>query len=1015
MRIFIIILAVFVTLLLATAIVIPIIFRDDIQHGIDKVLNDNLEAKIIFEPRKFGLTLFKNFPNPTASIESFGIVGINQFEGDTLISVNNLDLTIDIFSLFSDSYKIKSINLDKPKMNVIILKNGNSNYEIVSDFQEDTLNAVSESTADFKLLIDKWNVSNGTFSYSDETMDFQLVLEGISHTGSGNISLDKYDLVTISNIEKSSVLYEGIEYLNGQSLYANAALNIDLNDYKFTFKNNEFKINEFPFSINGYLAMPGEDIDLDISFSSTNSSIKNLYSLIPGTYTSGFEDIKTEGSMSFNGFVKGKYSESSMPSYNMSLKVSDGMIEYPDLSLPIENINIDMMVESKDGIMDNTRIEVNQFYLNAGSNPIEGSLLIRNLRDFNINAVIDARLNLSELASIFPIDGYDMRGMVLIDAKADGIYDSLQNIIPTISASVILKDGYIKSKEFQKPLDKMTFNAAINSPSGAMKDFKLSIDGFSMKMENENISGSLQFSNLVDYTWDLALKGNLDLEVISRIYQIEGTNYSGLLSVDVSTKGKYSDVKAERYNNFPTTGHVKLSDFEYTSAELPRRFKVSGSSLLINPEQMTIESFDGALGKSDLLINGSIRNYLDYIFTDKAQLQGKLSLKSKNLDLNEWMSTEKNNVDVDSGSTTLEIIKIPENVDIQFQSLIDNIYYDNLHLQSAEGLLTIRDGILDLNNLSFKLLNGFVVMNGTYDTRYQDDIVFNYQLNIKSLSIPDAFRSFTTVQAFAPMAGLMNGDFSTNFRIGGLLNEDMSPVYESLNGSGLIQIGEAQLKESKLVSGIAGFMKSDFKSNQLALKDVIVKTSLENGRAYASPFDVEIGGQKANISGSIGADGTLDYYLSTEVEAGVIGQQVNQLMASLQGKDVSTVNSKIKLNFNVGGTYENPKIMLAGTTSASGKVTTIQEQAKEEVKQKATYMLDSTQQMVEQQAKDEADKLIDKGEEQLQQQLDTLKKELTKDLEKEAGKALGSELDSTTNELKKTLQNLFRKKDKDKN
>ncbi|MCK5206512.1 MAG: AsmA-like C-terminal region-containing protein, partial [Cyclobacteriaceae bacterium] len=424
-------------------------------------------------------------------------------------------------------------------------------------------------------------------------------------------------------------------------------------------------------------------------------------------------------------------------------------------------------------------------------------------------------------------------------------------------------------------------------------------------------------------------------------------------------------------------------------------------------------SFNGKIGRSDLKLDGSITNYIDYIFKENALLKGKMNLNSNVLDINEWMTDESDTEETGEGDTTeMEVVVIPRNIDFEFNSSIKNIYYDNLNLQNARGLLTVRGGVLDMSNLSFNLLGGSIVMNGTYDTRQPEKPMFDYNLKIKSLSIPQAFTSFSTVQTFAPMAKYMNGEFSTNFDIRGLLNNDLSPVYESLNGKGLIQIAEAHMKESKLVSGIAGFMKTDATSSQLKLKDVIMKTSLKNGRAYVDPFDVNLAGQTANLSGSIGADGSLDYRVSTEVEAGVVGQQVNQLLAGLRGQDASAVSSKIKLNFTVGGTYENPKIVLAGTTTEDGTTTTVTEQMNQEVKQEVDKQVEEVKKEAEEQIMDETEKLMEKGEEQLQEHVDTLKKKITENLKDDAGEILGEELDSTANELKKSLQNLFKKKKK---
>jgi hypothetical protein len=207
-------------------------------------------------------------------------------------------------------------------------------------------------------------------------------------------------------------------------------------------------------------------------------------------------------------------------------------------------------------------------------------------------------------------------------------------------------------------------------------------------------------------------------------------------------------------------------------------------------------------------------------------------------------------------------------------------------------------------------------------------------------------------------------------------------------------------------------MKQDAKSSQLSIKDVIMETSIENGRAYVAPFDVNLAGQTANLSGSIGADGSLDYRVSTEVEGGAIGQQVNQLLAGLKGQDASAVSSKIKLNFNVAGTYEDPKITLAGTTAADGTTTTVKEQVKEEVKIEAEKKVEEVKKDAEVKVQEETDKLIQKGEEQLQPQLDSLKKKMTENIKGEAGDILSEELDSTANELKETLKGLFKKKKK---
>jgi uncharacterized protein involved in outer membrane biogenesis len=1013
MKKFIIILATLVTAILLAAIIIPVIYKDDIRKLVENTIDENVDATVYFDPSKFGLTLFKNFPDLTASIGDFGIVGEEAFAGDTLISIGSLNVSIDLFSLFGNNYRIKSIDMVKPRINVIYLKSGQANFEIVAS-SEETSDAPTEETTDFNLAINNWSISEGYLRYFDHGMDMEMILDGLEHRGSGNISLDVYDLETSTTVKKAMLNYEGIKYLNGQALVANAIININMPEFKFTFEDSQLKVNDFPFTVDGFVAMPAEDIDMDIAFSSQGSSIKSLYSLVPGVFTEGYENIRAEGDLTFSGFARGKYNETSMPAFKVQLKAAEGMISYPDLPAPINNINIDMLVDCADGVIENTSVHISKFHMDMGNNPINGSLLIRNLRDYSMNADISAELDLAELSSIFPIEGTEMKGFFSMNLQANGVYDSVKNIMPTINASMLLKDGYIKSSEFPKALENMSFNSEVVSANGKMEDMLVKVEDFKMAMEGEELTANLVLKNMVDYQWDLEVKGSLDLEVLSEIYPIEGMNYSGQLKADIQTTGKYSDVEAEKYDRFPTSGNVALSDFVFASEVLPQGMKIFSTKISLDPRRINVESFDGTLGKSDLKLQGSISNYIDYVFKENALLKGNMNLTSNLMDLNEFMAEEEVVDATASGedTTAMEAVIIPRNIDFEFQSSVKKILYDNLQLQNAKGMLTVRDGVLDMSDLSFNMLGGTIVMNGNYDTRVPDNPAFAYQLNIQQVSIPQAYTSFSTVQAFAPMAQLMNGNFSSNFKINGKLKDDMTPVFESLNGQGLIQIAEAFVKESKLVSGISGFMKSDMGSTQLSLKDVIMKASLENGRAHVSPFDVQLARQKATISGSIGADGSLDYRVNTEVDAGVVGQQVNQLLATLKGDQATTASSKIKLHFNVGGTYDKPKFNLAGTTSEDGATTTVKEQVKQEVKQEVNQQVESAKKEAEAKVQEETKKIIDQGEKQIQQQMDTLKKEVTKNLEEEAGKVIGEELDSTANELKESLKNLFKKKKK---
>src|SRR5210317_1735331 len=99
MKKLLVILSVVIVAVLGIMVLIPVIFKEDIKSAIDEQIEATVDANVIFDLDNFSVSLFKNFPNFTASIEEFGITGRNEFDGETLFTVKEMDVEINIGKL----------------------------------------------------------------------------------------------------------------------------------------------------------------------------------------------------------------------------------------------------------------------------------------------------------------------------------------------------------------------------------------------------------------------------------------------------------------------------------------------------------------------------------------------------------------------------------------------------------------------------------------------------------------------------------------------------------------------------------------------------------------------------------------------------------------------------------------------------------------------------------------------------------------------------------------------------
>lgn len=928
-----IILGIIFVVLLAAAFILPVVFKDDIKAAIDKELAKSINADVVFDADNFSLTLFRNFPNITVEMRDFGVINREPFAGDVLFATERLEVEVNLKDvLFGDQLRLKGITLVSPLINVKVLEDGRANYDIAIASEEQEV--TTEESGEFSFGIDHWEVIDGDITYDDLSLPFLLTLKSVNHSGSGDFTQDVFDLKTATTADTVTVKYDGVEYLTNKRANIDATISISEEYTKYTFKENSAKINDFAMSFDGWFKMNENDYGMDISFNSPENTFKSLLSLVPGMYSESFTDIKTDGELQFAGFVKGTYSETQMPAFQVNLNVMEAMFQYPDLPTPVNNINLNMLVDNKDGNIDNTVIDVKKFHMDFGSNPFDARALISKLYPTEVDANIIAKLNLAELSKMFPVEGMEMRGNYAIDLTAKGVYDSLKKTIPSIDAVMSLANGYVKTSEFPLPLQDLKFNSSVKNTSGRMAETFIAVNDFSMVMDGEKFSADMLIQNLEDITWDVKANGGIDLEKITKIFPVEGMTLAGKVKADLQTKGKMSDLEAERYDKLPTSGSASLREFKYTSADLPYAVTLAQADMSFDPRKIDLKQITGTIGKSDFNLNGSVSNYMGYLFSPNQLLKGSMNFSSTLLDLNEFMTETEETTEE---SEPYGVIPVPENIDFLLKSSIATVKMMDFNMTNAKGDIVVKDGVANLSGLSFNLLGGAFTVNGAYNTKDMEHPKYDFALKIENMALAQAASSFSIVQNYAPVAGLMSGNFSTDFKLSGELLQDMMPNLKTVNGEGLVKVAQAALKESKLISGITSLTKLD-DTKEVTMKDVLMSASIKDGKLSVKPFNVKFGEYTTSVTGSTGIDGSIDYALKMDVPAGKMGAQLNSFVSQYTG-GTSDPNAMIPVNIGLGGTFLDPKPQLLMSEQKQQVQQAVTSAVKQEAEKKATELV----------------------------------------------------------------------------
>jgi len=430
MKKFFIILVSIVVLLLAILIIAPVLFKDKIISVVNEQLEKNLNARPSVSD--INLSLIRNFPNLSVRLKGLQVLGIDEFDGDTLLTVKSFDLTADIISIIKmETIKIKRIMIDHPYVNGIVLKDGKANWNIAPESDTTQIEPVDTVPSEFttKIALKLFKISNAYIQYTDHKSNMKASLENFNFELSGDLSQDFSVIKINSESKRLNFIMGGIPYLKDVQLGMHFDVDANLKEAIYKLNENHISLNELTLSFEGDIEMPESgDIITNLHFVTSNTDFKTLLSLVPAIYKNNFANLKTTGKLKLEGKVSGAITEETTPNADVKLLVQNATFSYPDLPKSAENIYIDVDVHYDGSQMDNTTVDVNKFHLDLGNNPID---LILNLRtpttDPFTNGKLSASIDLTTLQDVIPLENTRLQGLIKANLDWMGKLSSIEN------------------------------------------------------------------------------------------------------------------------------------------------------------------------------------------------------------------------------------------------------------------------------------------------------------------------------------------------------------------------------------------------------------------------------------------------------------------------------------------------------------------------------------------------------------------------------------------------------------
>lgn len=487
-------------------LILPFAFKGKITDVAKDKVNSMLTARVDF--KNVDISFIRSFPHVSVKLEDFTIQGTAEFEKDTLLASSNVELVLNIKSLFSDTgYEIRKLQFNSPRVLAHVLPDGKANWDIM---KVDSADLADTTAMSFNMKLQDFVISNAHIVYWDEEGNQRAVLTNLNHHTTGDLTADSSMLRTRTTIDSLDYWMEGVKCLSKANVEMNADINANLNDMIFTFSENSSRINAIPFSFAGWVKMLDEGYDMDLTLDARKVDFKAILSMVPAIYSTSFEGIKAGGDVSMTGFLKGKMIGDFYPPFEFKLNVADGWFQYPDLPESLKKMNVAMLITNPGKTMDETLIDISRFSFEMGGSPFNAQMRIAYpMSDPELTLKAVGKIDLGMIGKIYPLEaGTRMNGVLDMNLNLAGrmsYYDNNQYDKFKFGGMMNISNMIVSMKSMPQDISIAKANMVFNNRF-------VDLTAFEFKMGRNDMSASGKLENFVAYALkDKTLSGTLDV------------------------------------------------------------------------------------------------------------------------------------------------------------------------------------------------------------------------------------------------------------------------------------------------------------------------------------------------------------------------------------------------------------------------------------------------------------------------------------------------------------------------
>ena len=309
---------------------------------------------------------------------------------------------------------------------------------------------------------------------------------------------------------------------------------------------------------------------------------------------------------------------------------------------------------------------------------------------------------------------YSVDGLMDVTVQASGVLGRMDGT--TMKAGFSVRKGEFRRVGQRAGLKDAAFSGTLEAGSPDFSSsFRLRVRPLTAKLSSGSMQGWLSLDDLTAPHVRVQLKSDLLLQDLKAFFPaLSALRMEGRTAADLQfehTLPPFSDIRAENFRNARVSGHLQLSDglFQADSASL--LLEDFSASMTVSDQVLNIARFSGKIQGNRCEMSGIVRNWLDYLCTEKAVLQANLKLSSPYMDVDAFLPSGSGS-GVSASSEPATGVRLPDRLQAEVSMDAKRLKCDRFEASKIRGNLKLHPRKLFIQGFSMEALGGKAELNG---------------------------------------------------------------------------------------------------------------------------------------------------------------------------------------------------------------------------------------------------------------------------------------------------------------